>query len=128
MRTRQYRFYMPLGSCALINCDDLLISAVDTDEKPFPCPYCSLRFRRTDVRSRHIHNSHSEEDVPSSDAFQSLSRRKNRARVACSECRRRKIRCRCNREQSSARSEQAEPASLVEAGDIQVRATLMSLT
>jgi hypothetical protein len=66
----------------------------DTNEKPFPCPYCQSSFQRSDVRALHVKKSHGIDltSINVADLTTTGPKRK-RVRVACDLCRRRKLRC-----------------------------------
>ena len=76
-RTRMNLAHGSIGSLT----DDV----TDTRDKPFPCSYCDLAFSRNDVLLKHEKNSH----VHNANAAPVLKR----ARAACEDCRRKKIRC-----------------------------------
>ena len=67
-------------------------SIADTHEKPFPCPYCSHSFQRSDVRAKHARSAHGVEQSTHAHSAPTTLQRK-RVRVACDECRKRKLRC-----------------------------------
>lgn len=68
------------------------VGFADTQEEPYPCPYCSRSFQRSDVRSLHIRNVHGVEACAGDTSAPTTLKRK-RVRTACEGCRRRKLRC-----------------------------------
>ena len=61
----------------------------DTKETPFSCPFCRKSFQRSDVKAAHAKKCHAAPNDPSSTEGQP----RKRARIACDNCRKRKIRC-----------------------------------
>lgn len=75
-----------------------LKAVADTNERPFPCPDCHMHFPRADVRTKHMKDSHGPKAAiqnlpPSNTVTRSSVSSKERAKLACDECRRRKLRC-----------------------------------
>ena len=73
-----------------------LILRADTQERPFACHLCTLTFPRADVRAKHVKNFHAAPAVTSKSS-----------KTACAPCRRRKVRCDCIQNSSSAAQTQA---------------------
>ncbi|KAH8696269.1 hypothetical protein BGW36DRAFT_408196 [Talaromyces proteolyticus] len=74
---------------------------IHTKEKPFPCPHCRKSFQRGDVRATHVKKCHA--TFGDQDAENEVAGRK-RVRIACDNCRRRKMRCDGNEPCGSCRS------------------------
>ena len=71
----------------------------DTSERPFGCPYCQNAFPRADVREKHMKRYHAPELDPgaSGPLEPSVKRLKStlqeRSKLACDQCRKRKLKC-----------------------------------
>lgn len=73
---------------------------VDTHERPFPCPHCGKNFPRADVRAKHMQRSHgpappslsTTTTTATATETETLGGRE-RAKLACDECRKRKLKC-----------------------------------
>ncbi|KAI0105868.1 hypothetical protein F4814DRAFT_77179 [Daldinia grandis] len=72
-----------------------------TGERPFRCPHCKIGFHRADVRAKHIKKIHPENGSPS-ESSGSLSqppiesckpKDRERSKLACDQCRKRKLKC-----------------------------------
>ncbi|KAH8815294.1 hypothetical protein F5884DRAFT_172896 [Xylogone sp. PMI_703] len=82
---------------------------IHTGERPFDCPHCNVGFPRADVREKHMKKFHPE-DGPASET---VSRQPDgrlrpsqteRSRLACDQCRKRKLKCNNTRPCESCRS------------------------
>lgn len=77
------------------------MSLADTGERPFSCPHCTAGFHRADVRAKHVRKVHPEKQAPSeSSGLVPLVRDervrpggRERSRLACDQCRKRKLKC-----------------------------------
>lgn len=76
----------------------------DTGERPFHCPHCKAGFHRADVRAKHMKKLHtpsasvsvseSSESFPQQRPHEGLRpRERERSRLACDQCRKRKLKC-----------------------------------
>ncbi|KAI1652744.1 hypothetical protein F4813DRAFT_376963 [Daldinia decipiens] len=72
-----------------------------TGERPFRCPHCKIGFHRADVRAKHMKKIHPE-NVSPSESSGSLSqtpveeckpKERERSKLACDQCRKRKLKC-----------------------------------
>ncbi|KAB5540295.1 hypothetical protein GE09DRAFT_1245326 [Coniochaeta sp. 2T2.1] len=72
---------------------------IHTGERPFHCPHCKAGFQRPDVLAKHIEKLHRQDDGNSSGISASQRsgernpRDRERSRLACDQCRKRKLKC-----------------------------------
>ncbi|KAI8961159.1 hypothetical protein F5Y11DRAFT_327507 [Daldinia sp. FL1419] len=72
-----------------------------TGERPFRCPHCKIGFHRADVRAKHIKKIHPEnaspsessESLPQAPVERPKPKERERSRLACDQCRKRKLKC-----------------------------------
>jgi hypothetical protein len=75
----------------------LTILVADTSERPFQCPHCKIGFPRSDVKEKHMKRFHTTTDSTFDSQLSPTGThskpRKERSKLACNECRRKKLKC-----------------------------------
>ena len=82
---------------------------LDSGERPFHCPHCKTGFNRADVRAKHMKKIHRQAESGSGTPSQHSDQRpkprhKERSKLACDQCRKRKLKCNNTRPCESCRS------------------------
>lgn len=89
----------------MFNFESACLTQVDTQEKPYKCPHCPLRFSRGDLCRRHSVTHKVEE---ATDSSHHPPQKRRRTRIACDNCNSRKLRCEEERPCSRCQVDQVE--------------------
>lgn len=78
----------------------MLTCLTDTGERPFHCPHCKAGFQRPDVLAKHMEKLHREHGASTGPTNSQRTneklgnpRERERSRLACDQCRKRKLKC-----------------------------------
>ena len=82
-----------LSSLPTLIPSDLTSSSLDTSERPFHCSHCNVGFPRSDVKENHVKRCHPSNSSPANVSGSPTPQRQSRSKLACDQCRSRKLKC-----------------------------------